>query len=387
MFQLTFLGTSAGMPSKHRNVTALAVECLNPYHQQSSQQNQQNQKTHTQPWILIDCGEGTQHQLLHTKLSTQKLAAICITHVHGDHCYGLPGLLASIAMSGRKDPLTLIAPQAISKLLDTITLTTELYFNFPIHFISHESLLNQPQQTSNTHTPNSHTLTFDNHGNHRLSIDLTALSYRTPSVAFGLTQHLQQRRLDTQKLKAAGIPAGATWGKLQKGEDVTLPSESTTSQTSNPEQNTTRTLKADDYTQLSTTQERIVVAGDNDRPELLTHAIRNASLLVHEATYTQDVLAKIQTKQQNPDGSPGFDPQHSTAQAVATFAQQAQLPNLILTHFSTRYQPFDDPNHKTPNMAHLRLEAQAHYQGNLWLAQDFAQYRVQSAQTQPINPT
>ncbi len=81
MLQLTFLGTSAGVPTKQRNVTALAVECLNPYQNAS-------QTTKKRPWVLIDCGEGTQQQLLHTKLSLHQLVAICITHVHGDHCYG-----------------------------------------------------------------------------------------------------------------------------------------------------------------------------------------------------------------------------------------------------------------------------------------------------------
>ena len=109
MLTLTFLGTSAGIPTKHRNVTALAISLINPY-----------SKAKNVPWILVDCGEATQHQLLKTPLSVMQLALICITHVHGDHCYGLPGLLASMAMSGRKHPLTVIAPQAIADYLAAV---------------------------------------------------------------------------------------------------------------------------------------------------------------------------------------------------------------------------------------------------------------------------
>ena len=117
MLKLTFLGTSAGVPTKQRNVTALAVESLNPY---ASNTQNATQSKKSRPWVLVDCGEGTQQQLLHTKLSLHQLQAICITHVHGDHCYGLPGLLASAAMSGRCEPLIIVAPKAIATLLEAV---------------------------------------------------------------------------------------------------------------------------------------------------------------------------------------------------------------------------------------------------------------------------
>ena len=94
---------------------------------------------------------------------------------------------------------------------------------------------------------------------------------------------------------------------------------------------------------------------------------------MHEATYTSDVLAKIQAK--NPD----FDPMHSSAQLLGRFAEEVGVKNLIMTHFSARYQSFDNPDSRTPNMAHIRLDAQSSYKGNLWLAHDFAQYMVNRA--------
>jgi len=352
MLKLTFLGTSAGVPTKQRNVTALAIECVNPHTgaQKGSRQHN-NQSKKSRPWVLIDCGEGTQQQLLHTKLSLHQLAAICITHVHGDHCYGLPGLLASAAMSGRRDALTIIAPKAIATLLDAITATTELYLPFALNFIAIEEVLAEQGDTNKVSMSLS--------DQHRIDIDITALSHRVASHAFGITQTIHHRRLNKDKLLAQGIPASALWGKLQKGEDVI---------TEDGQQ-----LCAADYVNDEVQRTRIVVAGDNDTPNCLSKAVVDADLLVHEATYTHEVLTKIQAK--NPD----YDPMHSSAQLLGEFAQATGLKNLILTHFSARYQGFDNINSKTPNMANIRLDAESVYKGNLWLAADFDQYMVDGA--------
>ena len=352
MLKLTFLGTSAGVPTKQRNVTALAIECLNVHgaqpNSQSQAANHNNQNKKSRPWLLIDCGEGTQQQLLHTKLSLHQLAVICITHVHGDHCYGLPGLLASAAMSGRRNPLTLIAPKAIATLLEAITLTTELYLPFVLNFVAIEDVLSEQSDTNKVNIRLS--------DQHQLDIDITPLSHRVASHAFGITQTIHHRTLDTDKLLAQDIPASALWGKLQQGHDVI---------TEDGQQ-----LCAADYVNDEVSRTRVVVAGDNDTPACLTDALIDTDLLVHEATYTHEVLTKIQAK------NPEFDPMHSSAQLVADFVEKSGVNNLILTHFSARYQGFDNPNSKTPNMAYIRLDAESVYQGNLWLAADFDQYMV-----------
>ena len=82
--EFIFLGTSSGSPTKQRNVSGRALK-----------------SSRRKSWCLVDCGEGTQHQLLHTPLALSRLSAIMITHVHGDHCFGLPGLLASAAMAAK----------------------------------------------------------------------------------------------------------------------------------------------------------------------------------------------------------------------------------------------------------------------------------------------
>ena len=341
MLQLTFLGTSAGAPTKQRNVTALAVECLNPYRLSGAKTQRKSR-----PWFLIDCGEGTQQQLLHTKLSLHQLTAICITHVHGDHCYGLPGLLASAAMSGRQTPLTIIAPKAIAKLLNAVTLTTELHLPFTIDFIAIEELI--ATQAGKV------TIELSNH--ETIDIDITSLSHRVASYGFGITQTINRRTLNTDQLMADGIPASELWGKLQQGEDVYTEEG--------------ELLNSENYVNNEKQQTRIVVAGDNDTPSLLAEAVKNADLLIHEATYTTEVLNKIKAKMSD------FDPMHSSAQQVGKFAQDIGLKNLILTHFSARYQSFDNPQSSTPNMSHIRQDIAKVYQGHLWLAVDFAQYSI-----------
>lgn len=306
MLQLTFLGTSAGVP--------------------------------------------TQQQLLHTKLSLHQLTAICITHVHGDHCYGLPGLLASAAMSGRTAPLTLIAPKAIATLLEVVSLTTELYLPFTTNFIAIEELISQQDGK----------VAIDLDSQQQLDIDITSLSHRVASHAFGITQTISHRILDTDKLKSAGIPASALWGKLQQGKDVCMDDG--------------QRLLSTDYVHNEQQRSRIVVAGDNDRPSLLSDAVKDTDLLVHEATYTSELLFKMKSKIQ--DKHQDFDPMHSSAQQIGKFAQDIGLNNLILTHFSARYQSFDNLNSCTPNMGNIRIDAESAYQGNLWLAADFAQYLV-----------
>ncbi len=341
MLQLTFLGTSSGIPTKDRNVSGLAVECINPYLSAQRQLSKNNR-----PWVLIDCGEGTQHQLLHTKLSTHQLQAICITHVHGDHCYGLAGLLASMAMSGRKTALKLIAPKAIHTLLQALQATTELYLPYEIEFIAIEDYLIENKS-----------IYLQFHSSHKLKIDIIALSHRVASYAFVLSQSLYKRSLKTAKLNAENVPASRLWGKLQQGEDVTTEDG--------------RLLRSQDYVFAENKQLKIVIGGDNDQPKLLTQAVQGADLLVHEATYTQDIADKILSREEN-----SFNPQHSTAKQVAEFANNQGVNHLILTHFSARYQMFENVKKKTMNMGHIRAEVKAHYQGKFWLAKDFDKFSV-----------
>lgn len=308
----TFLGTSAGTPPRFRNVTGLALE----------------HGSHGS-WYLIDCGEGTQHQLLRTRHTLHKLRAIFITHVHGDHTYSLPGLLASASMAGRTEPLTVIAPAAIRRFIETAIEAADSLLSYPIEFLQ----------------PDSANFCWEDDA---VRVTTAPLSHRVPCYAYIFTETHLERRLLTDKLQADGIAAGPAWGQLQRGQDVDIGKG--------------RVLRSQDYVALTRKPRQVIVGSDNDRPELLRDACKDTHLLIHEATYTQEVSDRV-----------GPAPQHSSAAQVARFAEAVGLPNLVLTHFSSRYQ-FSHPS--APLVDDIATEARQFYGGNLYLAEDFAEYRL-----------
>lgn len=308
MLHFTFLGTSSGVPTRFRNVSGLAIK-----------------DRRSKDWLLIDAGEGTQHRIQHAKLSLQHLIAICITHVHGDHCYGLMGILASAGMNGRQQPLSLIAPVEIQAWLAATMRLTDLHLPYPIQFID----------ASRLSTP--HPL------NKNLSIQSHVLHHRVPCYAFSINAVQTQRKLNSEALHAIGLPKGELWGVLQQGHAVEWQG---------------RQLDPADFVDATTQTVRAVIGGDNDQPELLSDACQSAQLLIHESTYDQACLDRI-----------GPAHMHSSAKMLAQFAQQQQLPYLILTHFSPRY-------HNSVGFKLLADEVAAHYQGQFYLADDFDQYHL-----------
>ncbi|WP_151715336.1 ribonuclease Z [Acinetobacter sp. TUM15071] len=308
MLHFTFLGTSSGVPTLTRNVSALAIR------------NSKNKD-----WILVDAGEGTQHRIQQAKLSLQSLVAICITHVHGDHCYGLVGLLASAGMNARTTPLTIIAPKEIQQWIEATAQLTDLHLPYPLNFIDVNEATQILQITD------------------ELSIQAHPLSHRVPSFAFSIIAQYIQKKLDTQALIQLGVAKGKVWGDLQQGLDV---------------QFNEQTLKAVDFIQIQTQRAHVIVGGDNDRPELLAQACQDAQLLIHESTYTQAILDKV-----------GSGPMHSSAKMVAEFAQQQDLSNLVLTHFSPRHQD-------SSGQQAITEEVRQFYQGSFYLAHDFDQFSL-----------
>lgn len=309
--EIIVLGTSSGTPTRQRNMSGLALRLRG-----------------ARQWVLVDCAEGTQHRLLRTPLSVMSLRAVFITHLHGDHCYGLPGLLASAGLLGRSEPLTVVGPPPLRAMMECIMEASQLTLPYPLVWRTPDDLAGAQALPELG----------------EFTVDATALSHRIPSWAYGFTEAALERKLDTDRLRADGIPSSALWGELQAGHDVTLPDG--------------RAVAARDYLLPPRRARRIVVAGDNDRPELLADSASCADVLVHEATYTESILQKI-----------GPGPQHSSAMRVAGFARQAGVRNLVLTHFSPRYQ-----DGGALPLSLLEDEARAEYAGHLLLARDLDHY-------------
>jgi len=302
---LLFLGTSSGIPTRARNVSGLALL-----------------EDSGKGWYLIDCGEATQHQLLRTPLTLHGLRAICITHVHGDHCYGLPGLLASAGMARRQEPLDIIAPEGIEDWLRATFAMSRTGLPFELRFHAAESL-------DQWRTP-------------QVRVEVAALSHRVPSYGYSFTEARPDPKLAIDRLERDNIPRGPLWGQLARGFDV---------------EHEGRRLRSETYLDFGRRPRRIIIGGDNDRPELLADTCRGAQVLVHEATYTQPAATAARDQ---------FG--HSTAAQVAAFAENVGLPNLVLTHFSARYQPGTNRGYAIED---IRAEAAAVYQGQLFLAEDF----------------
>ncbi|WP_418129607.1 MBL fold metallo-hydrolase [Variovorax sp. 375MFSha3.1] len=310
MMKLTFLGTSSGTPTRHRNVSGLAVQTVLGA-----------------DWFLVDCGEGTQHRVLQTPLSLNDLAAVCITHVHGDHCYGLPGLLASAGMGKRTKPLKLIAPLPVWEWFEATRRLTDLHLPYEVEHVDLEN----------------EALVYDMPG---LRIERHVLRHRVPSHAYRVQVETRRVRLKAEALRAVGLPPGPAWRALQNGEDVSFNGE---------------TLHSADFVDTQVDTAVAVLGGDNAEPAMLHEACQGAQLLAHEATFTQDALDKV-----------GPGPMHSSARLLAEFAQSVEVPNLILTHFSARHQNGE-------GMAALMAETLAHYRGHAFLANDLDVYELDSA--------
>jgi len=321
--QIIFLGTSAGRPTKTRNVQAIALKHKNK-----------------KEWFLFDCGEATQHQIQKIPLLTiAKLKYIFITHLHGDHIYGIFGLLATRSMIEDVGLLTIYGPKGIKKLLNTVFNLTQLNLIFELKIVEFED--------------------EDVFKVEDFEILVVKLSHSIDSFAFIIKEQDKPGHLDVFKLKNDGLPEGPLYGQLKSGNEVVY---------------NEKIFKPKDYLSNPIKGRVVVIAGDNDRPDILIPYIKKIGyldLFIHEATYTQDIFEKLEIKVK-----------HSAAKNVAIAAQKMDAKNLILTHFSTRYTATHSK--MGLNTAKLYAEARKYYEGNLFLANDFDIFELDSESREMI---
>jgi len=301
--KLTFLGTSAGKPTKERNVSALALEF-----------DQDNK------WYLFDCGEATQHQILKTSLSLGKLDTIFITHLHGDHYYGLLGLLSSKTLDKALCALTIYAPQGIKEFL---TCAMDISFEH----LGYELNIVEINRESRFH--------FE-----RFSLTILPLVHSVQSYAYCIKEHDINNKLNEKKLRENGLNPSSLYGELKRGNNIVFNGKE---------------FVADEYMLEPLRGRSIIIAGDNSEPDVMGSYLEKIDLLVHESTYTQKVYDSLATKFL-----------HTTAKKLALVAQKYQIPNLIATHISARYSQNGE---NTPES--MCDEIENFYRGKCFIASDF----------------
>jgi ribonuclease Z len=255
--RIVFLGTSSGTPSRTRNVSSVAVVLDGTV-------------------LLLDCGEATQHQLQRAPVRSGAIDAMFITHLHGDHVYGIPGLLATLSMNGRRRPLDLIGPEGLADYVEAVLRTSHHHPDFEVR-------ISAPP--------------FRGDG---YSVIAAPLDHSIPAIGFCIIEDDRPGPFDPAKALALGIPRGPEWGELVKSRDPRVCGPAKKGR-------------------------RIAYCTDTRPCDTAIELARDADVLIHESTYGEELTAEADARL------------HSTAAGAARIAAAAGVGRLILTHFSTRY--------------------------------------------------
>ncbi len=272
MIEIVTLGTGAAVPGLFRNHSSTAL-------------------IHDGDIILFDCGEATQHQIQKAKLRHSKIKAVFISHVHGDHIFGLMGLITTMSLNGRTSPLAVYGPEGIKKYLkNNLEFSgTELQYPLDVTEISK---------------------TADIEVNGHAVVSPVELRHTTRTFGFKYTEKEKPGKFDVEKARALSIPQGPLYGKLQKGEPIEMDG---------------KTIHPEDV--LGPPRKGTVVSYCLDtEPCKGGHKLaKGADLLIHDATYKDEDVEFARRGR------------HSTHGEAIKLALKHDVKTLVLTHFSQRY--------------------------------------------------
>ncbi|WP_138498071.1 ribonuclease Z [Nostoc sp. PA-18-2419] len=274
--QITFLGTSSGVPTRSRNVSSVALRL----------------PQRGELW-LFDCGEGTQHQILRSELKISQLSRIFITHMHGDHIFGLMGLLATCGLAGNVERIDIYGPPGLNEYIQTASRYSHTHFSYPIKVHAIRPGVIYEDDDFIVSCGNLH---------HRI----TAFGYR-------VAEKDRTGRFDIEKAKALQIPPGRIYGQLKRGETVTL--------------NDGRVINGVELCGPTEIGRKIAYCTDTIFCDGAVELADDADVLIHEATFAHQ------------DADMAFQRLHSTSTMAAQTALAAGAHRLIMTHFSPRYAP------------------------------------------------
>ncbi|MCO6553541.1 MULTISPECIES: ribonuclease Z [unclassified Gilliamella] len=303
---LTFLGTSAGSPTLQRNVSSILLDL-----------RQERGK-----FWLFDCGEATQMQMQKAKFSLAKLEIIFLTHLHGDHLFGLPGVLTSRSLMQNQSPLTLIAPKGIKILIETVIEISYSWLTYPLNIIELEE----------------NCIVFEDN---QFQVEAKLLQHRVPCFGYRIIEKDLPAQLNIDKLKQDNIQAGPFYNDLKNGKTITLDDG--------------RIINGTDYLGQIKKGRKLAILGDTIPCQTSIDLANDVDLLVHEATQEHALVDKA------------IERGHSTTVHAATIAKQANAKRLIMTHISPRYN--------LNNNKKLVNEAKSVF-ANTEIATDFATFSI-----------
>ena len=270
MIRITFLGTSAARPTPGRNVSSLAV-------QRGGDR------------LLFDCGEGTQRQMMRYGTGFG-VNHVFITHTHADHFLGLSGLLRTMALEGRDDPIFIHGPPASSGQLRLASELGAGRAGFPVRI---------------EECPPGKGWRGEGY-----RIEAFEVAHGREAVGWALIEDDRLGRFDVERARSEGVPEGPVFGRLHRGEDVEVDG---------------RLFRAIDFVGRPRPGRTVVYTGDSRPVRSTVEMARGADLLVHEATFTSDEADRARATY------------HSTAREAAEVAARARVQRLLLTHVSARY--------------------------------------------------
>ncbi len=299
--RIIFLGTAGSVPTQERSLPAVLIK----------RQNEQ---------IMFDCGEGVQRQMIKVKLGFHKKTKIFISHMHGDHILGLPGLLQTMALMDRQKKIEIYGPEGIKQFLECVRETLQFGLTFPveIHEVYDAGVICEEKDYSVEAAETNHVVT---------------------SLAYAFLEKPRPGKFYPEKARALGVPEGELWSRLQHGEKIKLPNG--------------QVISPDDVMGSLRQGRKIVYTGDTRPFTAFAKFAANADLVIHEATF-DDALSEKAAE----DG-------HSTPTQAAEAAMKAKVKKLVLTHISARY----------PDVRLLLEQAQKSFKNTL-AAEDFMELEL-----------
>ncbi len=270
--KLVFLGTSASQPTEDRGMSCICLEREGEI-------------------LMFDAGEGAQRSYLKSGLGWNKKMKIFVTHLHGDHCIGILGLLQTMTLQRRTEKIEIYGPEGIDEFIAANIKVLNFGLSFPVMISSIEEGVVTDEKTYTVKACNA--------------------DHSVPAFSYVFQEKDKPGRFHPDKAKELGVPEGSLWNKLQNGEEVTVEG---------------KTVKPSDVLGEKRLGKKIGISGDTRPTKKLEEFFKDCDYLSFDSTFLDELKDRA------------IETHHSTSKEVATLAKNANVTNLILTHFSARYQ-------------------------------------------------